>query len=428
MQYSYGYASEPILLKFSGIQEAGYQLDTIKNKIQHIMTEYAARANQYDIVRSSINKSSVTSHLDNGLYLCQRLSHNLKSYSEQADYLDKTFQVTMVTQGGITFGDIKGARKKAAIAVKAWNKATQLITKDGIMFRVVKSNRNYYLKAVNLPFTKLNMKSIKAGLTDAIGNKFTGNTIKKLYGNGIKISKLDGGLTKKAAKFADDAFPTLKNRILDYDMPFIDRLGSNVKTSFAKSLDIVDDFKPGSYKNLGFMSKLGKGLGAAGTAMTVITNFKSNFYENGEFKPSWEGWEEFRIETAVDVGVGAVTASTSTAIATAVGTAICPGVGTAVGFVVAVGGSYLLYHKFGDPPMSCVDHTKKFLCDGYDKIQDFAGDVKDKALDIASDAAEAAGEFIGDAAEAAGEFMDDVGSKAKDAAKSVSSWVSKNIF
>lgn len=406
MQYngSYGYSQESILLNVDSISQVTDQLTSIKNKLMNINSEYRSAVNHYSIVSSSISTNSVSSQLDNAVYLSERTSHQLVTHMDRMSYLDKSFAVQTVQQTlSFSIDDMKAIRKKIANPLKLYNKAMSLTSNSGLMFYLSKSKGVIKLKNFELPMFSKSIDAIKKNLNIDLGDRFKWNrtTVNKLGGKGINLYKTNGDLTKNGQKFVDADFKDLSDAISDWKLSKVSRGLKTAKTQFAKSLNILDDFKISKYKDLKTAGKLGKGLGALGTVLTIGSNFHKNFYENGEFKPSWEGLEECALESTVDIVYGA----TATATGAFLGSFIVPPVGTVVGAAAGMVISKGLYTPWGEPPRSIVERTKGFVNDNVDKLQKLSGQAIEAIGDELSNMAESVGNGIDHAKEAVSGFV-----------------------
>lgn len=192
-------------------------------------------------------------------------------------------------------------------------------------------------------------------------------------GEGIKLFNKNSGdaYKKNINKFKNSKFETLIDAInniedgLTQNIP--QKMLSGAKNGFLDGINIVDDFKPSSWKNAKVSTKVSQGIGALGTVATVVDNL-DNFKNNeGEIDINVDNSVDFVVDVGVDLGVGAGVG----AIGGAVGSLILPPLGTAVGMVVGVAAGVVLNTEWiGDPPKSPVDYIK----DGANKIADVVTD------------------------------------------------------
>ncbi|MEY9952740.1 hypothetical protein [Leifsonia sp. EB34] len=122
--------------------------------------------------------------------------------------------------------------------------------------------------------------------------------------------------------------------------------------------DVVDDFK--GWKGASKLTKVSKGLGLVGTAMSVGANANKYF---GDGDATLDDWRDFAVETAVDIGSGAAAAG----FGAAVGSLILPPLGTVVGAGLGIGANWFLNEfKFGDK--SAVEWAKEGVKSAWDSI------------------------------------------------------------
>lgn len=91
----------------------------------------------------------------------------------------------------------------------------------------------------------------------------------------------------------------------------------------------LDDFL--GWKNASKYSKLGKGVGAAGTALTIVGNYDTYF------RDGVQGYDV--ADFAVDTGVDLANAAASAAVGAAFGSVFLPPAGTIVGAIIGVAAS-----------------------------------------------------------------------------------------
>ena len=123
------------------------------------------------------------------------------------------------------------------------------------------------------------------------------------------------------------------------------------EAKFWESLKVWDGWKDASN-----LSKAGKSMGAFGTVFSIGENMVRNT-NNGKVD-----WENFAVDTGVDVATGA----TATAAGAAIGSLILPPAGTVVGAVTGAAIGFMINTKWGDSDKSLVDAAK----DGANKFVD----------------------------------------------------------
>lgn len=122
--------------------------------------------------------------------------------------------------------------------------------------------------------------------------------------------------------------------------------------------DIVDDFK--GWKGASNLTRVSKGLGLAGTAMSVGANVNKYF---GDGDATLEDWRDFAVDTAVDIGSGAAAAG----FGAAVGSFILPPLGTVVGAGIGIFANVILNEiPFGDK--TAVEWAKEGVKNAWDSI------------------------------------------------------------
>lgn len=173
-------------------------------------------------------------------------------------------------------------------------------------------------------------------------------------------------------------------------------MGTAFNSSFVDGLKFWDDF---NWKNNTTLTKGGKLLGALGTGITVTGNFIESFYDPGsdswDFKDG-ENMVDFGVNTAVDIGSGAVSMATGAAV----GSLIVPPLGTIVGAGVGIGVNVLINVEFGDPPASVVARTKEI-----------ANKAVDALIDGGKRTIETIDHFLDDASQAVGDYIDGIGTR-----------------
>ena len=111
-------------------------------------------------------------------------------------------------------------------------------------------------------------------------------------------------------------------------------------SSFKSAIDPLSDFK--GWKDASNVTKAGKVLGIAGTAMTVINNVNADFINADGGINSAQNWGNFAVDTGVDLASGAGAA----AIGAAAGSIFLPPLGTVVGAGVGMVASWIMNHDW----------------------------------------------------------------------------------
>ena len=112
-------------------------------------------------------------------------------------------------------------------------------------------------------------------------------------------------------------------------------------SSFKSAINPLSDFK--GWKDASNVTKAGKALGIAGTAMTFINNVNTDFINADGGINSAQNWRNFAVDTGVDLASGAG----ATAIGAAFGSLVAPPLGTVVGAGLGMGVSYLINKDWG---------------------------------------------------------------------------------
>lgn len=241
------------------------------------------------------------------------------------------------------------------------NEQSIFLLRNGVHFKINKIGNKFYLQMTgdiiesSMPnkweylgdFLKAKIKNVDWKKLD----------IKKLTRNGLK---LDSDYLKEL-NYID-----LKKYLAAFQESGGNKLnlaGKTFSDAFKKDIKFWDDFVEGDK------------LGAAGTALTVISNAYDNFFEDGEFRPSWDGVQDTITDSAVDISWGA----TSAAAGAAIGSFFVPPLGTAVGAIAGVvigaaGDSVGIADVNNDGKKdSLVDMAKIGLDSACDFIGDFVG-------------------------------------------------------
>ncbi|MFI3886547.1 T7SS effector LXG polymorphic toxin [Streptococcus parauberis] len=167
-----------------------------------------------------------------------------------------------------------------------------------------------------------------------------------MYGNAKEL--------KKATEI--DISKTSYGRTSTGDLDFKE-MGRMSKDQFKESINPLNDFK--GWKDASKLSKFGKGLGIAGTGLTILGNFDSNFVDKPGGIHSGKNWGNFGVDMGVDLGTSAGAA----AIGAGVGSLFLPPLGTVVGAGVGIGISFLANHDWdkNDNKSSLTDKIKSGL-------------------------------------------------------------------
>ena len=112
-------------------------------------------------------------------------------------------------------------------------------------------------------------------------------------------------------------------------------------SSFKSAINPLSDFK--GWKDASNVTKAGKVLGIAGTAMTVINNVNADFINADGGINSAQNWGNFAVDTGVDLASGAGAA----AIGAAAGSIFLPPLGTVVGAGGGMVASWIMNQDWG---------------------------------------------------------------------------------
>lgn len=405
MQYngSYGYSQESILLNVDSISQVTDQLTSIKNKLMNINSEYRSAVNHYSIVSSSISTNSVSSQLDNAIYLSEKITSNLVSYISIAESLDRGFTYQGSNEKSIIgLKEISRVQKTLSQVSSLYESYDLLTSKNGLKFKFsgvfLNSDTKLILdnKAIANNLEYLNLRN---SMQLDLGGRWKWNKslLGELTTDGIDVFNSSGELTSNINKFKNSDFKDLGNAIKDFNVPINQKnYLSGFKADFIDELNIKKQLDFTDFSNMKNSQKASKALGVLGLGLTVVSNGVDNFYQDGKWNFDGESTEEFVLETGVDLVVDASVTALGAQIGAAAGSVFVPPIGTVIGTVAGIGISYVLNYKHGDPPMSIIDHTKSFVTDGVDKLQESCGKVVDSIGEGLSDAKEAIGGFVSD--------------------------------
>lgn len=189
-----------------------------------------------------------------------------------------------------------------------------------------------------------------------------------------------GKWSKYANKILKGEYDDLNKYIKMANLGRVDRVITNAKNGaiedllgeakYIKSGQIINDIK--NIKISSGVNLFGKAFGVYDKIKTISDDANSDLKDgNGKWTlANGEKDKKFVVDTAVDLGSSAGAAAAGAAIGSFV-----PGAGTVVG---AVAGSLIglaMNYKYGNPPESTVDKTKKLANEGVDKIGSCIGKV-----------------------------------------------------
>jgi len=230
-----------------------------------------------------------------------------------------------------------------------------LIAGKDLRFTMFKKNGNTYIKIGNGAINNLaDFQKYRNLMTKYLGGtaKWNRSFMEQLANAGVMLYGKRGGsygyYTSNINKLLNTNFKGLNDAITNLTNPD-SKLKKALKT-LGKEMDIFADFKEwGKASNL---TKLGKGLGIAGTALTIFNNAFDKDLST----------KEKVINTGIDIASG----TAAMAIGAAAGSFILPPAGTVVGAGVGLVANFVMNFPIGGN--SLVGHTKDFANQLYDDI------------------------------------------------------------
>lgn len=416
MQYNggYGYSQEPIMVNVGSISQVTDQLATIKNKLVNINAEYRSKANQYNIVSSSISINTVSSQLDNAVYMSDKTMSKLANYLQSSTQLDQGYNIQIANQSShFSLNNTSTGLRVTGYFSSMYNAATTLTSKNGLKFDfsgiLLKPGMTLKLKGSTIANNAEYLMHRSDFIADLGGRwKWNKSLLSDMCEDGINVFNSNENLTSVARKFSNSEFDGLSTAFKNFTKPTFKGMLNGLKNNFIDELKITKKFDFKDFGNLKLSQKVSKSLGALGTGLTVITNGVDNFYQNGEWQFDGESTEEFLLETGVDIVVDAGTTALAAQIGAAAGSVFVPPIGTVIGAGAGVVMSLAINHKFGEPPMSVVDHTKKFVTDGFDKLQESCGNVMDSIGENLSNASDAISNGLNSAKEKVSDIVSNI--------------------
>ncbi len=236
----------------------------------------------------------------------------------------------------------------------------------GLNFYTFEEDGKVFIKIINgniannMDYQKYrNLFSEELGGTSKWNKKY----LTQLYNDGIPLydRKADRFFNSNRNKFLNTGFDDLNKYVGNIADSKLTRMGRSWKDTGISGIKFWDDFKPSQWKGVTTATKVSKGLGIAGTVITMGTNAKENFYnpETGKLEFSVIKLKDFAVDVGVDIGSGAG----AMAAGAAIGSLIVPPVGTVIGAGLGVAFNFFINSDIGEPPRSIVDHTKSFFKD-----------------------------------------------------------------
>ncbi|NMM62858.1 hypothetical protein HBE96_09120 [Clostridium sp. P21] len=234
------------------------------------------------------------------------------------------------------------------------------------------------------------LKRILTGRSSKNINKLK-DYVDKLINKGVEI--YDGESekwTKDANKILKGRYDDLNKYIKMANLEDEERIFTNAKdgaiedllgeVKYIKSGQVIKDVKnikiPVKHiKDIKISSGVnlfGKAFGVYDKGKTIYNNANDDLKdENGKWTlANGEKTKKFVVDTTVDLGSSAGAVAAGAAIGS-----IVPGAGTVVGAAAGATINVLINYKYGEPPESTVDKTKKLANKAVDKIGSYIGKV-----------------------------------------------------
>lgn len=318
---------------FASVNYAG-ELMPLLNTLEQAMTK----------IKTSYNPHfGQTNFYQAGSFAKTELGKRLKVKTAQ---LEKTRQIEKAKKEGTSGNNIKFVKKGlgyVSIGVKvvppafARMKGLKITREKGSNYLIIKGRTNVLSRYLD-----------RAGKTLDNNPYLLGARRIRAFGS----KGIDKGTEKLVKELPDLKYYVLSNS------------GSNTLSKIKGKLQVTrmaaksslnswwDFAKPASWRKLGYVGKAGKALGVAGSALTVASDFGTNW----DAKTGQENWGNFAGDASVDVGSAAAAAGAG-ALA---GSFFLPPLGTIVGAGVGFGISYALSKKskqFGGK--SITDYAKQ---------------------------------------------------------------------
>ncbi|KAA0548511.1 hypothetical protein FZW96_08035 [Bacillus sp. BGMRC 2118] len=339
-----------------------HNLDSLASKLDRIRRNVDSLSKEYEDTENYLNKKGL------------RYSKNLSDRYEAHLALDPFKLIA--------------ARNAIQDLISEFSNSDNILRYKGMQFRVINNGADLFLKIVNKEMRSNNSWQYNE-YRHKLMTLFNGDpseNFKRRYvnrminGAGIPLYVKGYGVIEQNMRLYDK-LPTVSQFVRNYGNKPYQRVLNGYGSSFVEGMRVWDDF---DWRNTTTLSKFGKGLGAAGTLLTVGDNFIESFRNNGEWDFS-SGKKEFAVNVGVDLAWGAGAMATGAAL----GSLVAPPLGTAVGILVGVGANFAVNYKWGEPPQSIVDRTKDVVNDvifntgdtiknGMDAIGDVAGSVGKK--------------------------------------------------
>ncbi|WP_257349849.1 LXG domain-containing protein [Pseudalkalibacillus decolorationis] len=301
----------------------------------------------------------------NGIYLSKK---ELTEVGEalKPDTLEEMIEeyglVTLLRNTTISFS---GAIANSGKLLKTGDLSFKLFKKDGKIFIKIKGG-----EINNLHDYEKYRKLLKKHMGGT--GKWSRQYVTGLVNDGVLLydQRKSKRIKSSSNKFINSNFDDMGGYIKRLDEPAM----KVAKDTFKGEMKVWESFK--GWTDASKLTKFGKGAGILGIGLDVYDNARSSFYDEniGELSFSGKQTKEFLVDTTVDVGAGAAAMGAGAAA----GSFFLPPAGTVVGAIVGAGVYAAVNVKFGDPPESIVDHTKKLANKAVDELGDCIESVGDK--------------------------------------------------
>lgn len=232
-----------------------------------------------------------------------------------------------------------------------------------LRFKFETVNGKQHIKIVNGNLTNRNYNQYRDTLVRKLGgtnSDWKKGYLKRLMGtDGIPLYNPQNSDWFKTNRnqFKNTAIPELNQYVKQLDKSPLRNMFSNSGRAGLDELKIWEDFTSWKgWKEASNLSRAGQIAGIFGTVNTVRENFISNTTTGKT------NWQDFTVDTAVDVGTGAA----ATAAGAAFGSLFLPPAGTIVGAAAGATINLVINWKFEPDKESIVDKTKTFFNDVVD--------------------------------------------------------------
>lgn len=329
--------------------------------IDNSINNYCA-ADDY-LLREALSLNSLIDKYTQGDWkkslICDTISRDTSLLNNASNITDDNYK-----EGNDKF--VLGRDALMGFSAKALDSDNIFKIMKGLNFYTVEKDGKVFIKVINgniannMDYQKYrNLFSEELGGTSKWNKKF----LTQLSNDGIPLydTQADRFFNSNRNKFLNTGFDDLNKYVGNIGDSKLTRMGKSWKDTGVSGIKFWDDFKPSQWKGVTTATKVSKGLGVAGTVITIGTNAKENFYNPKTGKVEFSGLKlkDFAVDVGVDIGTGAG----AMAAGAAIGSLIVPPVGTVIGAGLGVLINLGINWKFYEPPKSIVDHTKTFFKD-----------------------------------------------------------------